>query len=217
MNKLLISLVLLCTSFSLYAASGSRTPINSSSWSLLFGHSQNENDHNYRPVGQSYKVVFGYRFPSNVEINFFGRLADQKDDLTISGVEGNISRGIFSYGLHFGYWIFSALNIHAGYALHTGSEEVKGNFSSSKVSTIKTDYQLNDRYSSKGLMAGADLAILQNSTFQLFVNYEYYHLNHINSHEWDAMVGLRFYPGTSKGGAESSFFAKFFKWVSDRK
>ena len=198
----------------LLASNGGRPGINSSSWALLYGYSQNINTQGHKPIGPSYKLLFGNRWENNVEINFFGRYASQKANINFSSTEGNINRTDLTGGIHFGYWLFSALNLHAGYAIHKNTSKVAGSYSNTQISTIKTNYNLSD-LSVKGLLGGADLVLLQGSTFQLFTNYEYYHLNHSSAHDWEAMVGIRFYPGPSKGstGSSGSFFSKFFEWA----
>ena len=218
MKKILLILIL-TMSHALFAASSSSgrgTRVNSSSWSLLYGYSKNVNEQNYRPGGQSYKLQLGNRTDSNLETNFFLRYASQKDDLTFSNIEGNIVRKTLSFGVNFGIWIFSAFNVHAGYAFHSGSSDVSGAYSTSQQTTINSNHGLG-RFSSKGLLAGADLVLLQGTTYQFFTNYEYYHLNHKNSHDWEAMAGLRFYPGPSKSGGSPSFFSKLFDLTFNKK
>ncbi|MDO9181497.1 MAG: hypothetical protein Q7U04_03770 [Bacteriovorax sp.] len=213
MKKNLIIIILIFTPFSLFAANGGRASINSSSWSLLYGYSQNVNNLNYKPAGASYKFQFGTRWDSNVEINFFGRYTSQKDNISFSNIDGSITRADQTAGIHFGYWLFSVFNLHAGYALHNNSHKIAGAYSSTQSTTIKSNYNLGE-LNTKGLLAGADLVLLQSTSFQLFTNYEYYHLNHLKSHDWEAMVGIRFYPGPSKNSSSSSsFFNKFFEWV----
>lgn len=214
MKNTLIMIILMFLSCSLFAASSGQTKINSSSWSLLYGFSQNVNNQNYKPAGPSYKFQFGQRWDNNIETNFFARYASQKDNINFSSTEGNISRKAFSGGISLGYWIFSALNIHAGYSFHHSYNKIVGTYTSSQITAIKSNYSLSD-LSSKGLFAGADLVLLKGKSFQLFTNYSYYHINHADSHDWEAMVGMRFYPGPSKGGSSSSgsFFNKFFGWV----
>nr|BDT28086.1 hypothetical protein BHI3_15520 [Bacteriovorax sp. HI3] len=214
MKKLFIMLLLI-GSQSLFAAPGGQHKINSSSWSLLYGYGKNDNNQNYKPGGPSYKALMGIRWESNVELNLFIRYASQKDDIKFSNIEGDISRTSLTGGLHFGYWIFSFFNVHAGYALHSSETKVNGNYSASQTSTIKTDYNLG-RLSSKGLMAGADVVLLKGKYLQLYANYDYYHHLHESSNDWEAMVGIRLYPGPSSGSGSSgtgSFFTKFFDWI----
>jgi Protochlamydia outer membrane protein len=217
MKKLFIFVISLIASQTLLAASGGSSKINSSSWSLMYGYSQNVNNDNYKPTGAAYKFLLGYRFDNNFEPNFYLRYASQKADITSSSIEGNIDRSNIGYGLQVGYWLFSALNLHVGFGFHSISHKVVGAYSSTQKSTIEGDYKLANS-SPKGLLAGADLVLLQSKSFQLFTNYEYYHLTHAQAHDWEAMLGIRFYPGPSKGGGESSFFTKLFKWIfSDKK
>lgn len=218
MKKFLIATVIMCTSFSLLAASSSgRRGINTSSWSLLYGYSENINKKDYKPGGASYKFLLGYRFDNNCESNFLLGFSDQIGDITYSGIEGNIKRKSVSYGLQFGYWIFSALKLHVGYAFHGVTHTLSGAYSANQETTINKNYGLENS-SPKGLMGGVDLALLQSQTFQLYANYDYYRLNHQDAHDWEAMVGIRIYPGPSKGGSESSFFGKLMDWiVKDKK
>jgi hypothetical protein len=214
MKNIIFIVTLILLSSSIFAASSSgRNGINSSSWSLLYGYSENRNKKGFTPGGQAYKLEFGNRWSTNTEINFFISYISQFDAITYSGTAGKIERTSNNGGMWIGYWIFPAFNLHAGYATQNNTYKVKGSFTSSQVSSIESNYSLKNN-PTKGLFAGADFVLLQNTTFQLFTNYEYYHLNHAQAHDWEVMAGIRFYPGESKGtGSSQSFFTKFFEWV----
>lgn len=214
--KNILLLFVLFGSQSLFAASGSANKINSSSWSLLYGYGQNINNDNYKPEGPSYKGLIGIRWENNTELNFFLRYASQESPITFSNIEGDIKRATLSGGLHFGYWVFPFFNVHAGYALHSSETKASGSYSSTQLTTINSNYDLG-RVSTKGLMAGADIVLLKGKYFQFFANYDYYHhLHKNNSHDWEAMAGIRLYPGPSSSsgsGGTGSFFNRLFDWL----
>jgi hypothetical protein len=214
MKTFLIIVTLICASQTLLAANSSRPRGTTASWSLLYGYSQNVNNQNYKPGGAAYKLQLGTRWDNNIESNFFARYTSQADDITYSSIDGKIKRNVLTGGVQFGYWFFSILKLHAGYAFHITSNDVSGSYSSSQVSTINSNYGLANK-TTKGLFAGADLALLQGTSFQLFANYDYYHINHADAHDWEGMLGIRFYPGPSSGGSSSSksLFTRLFDWM----
>ncbi len=204
LKSLLITIALILFTNSTWAQAKKDTL----SLSLLYGITENKNDKGYTPKGSSYRFLIGNR-SGNSEFNLNFRYAKKTDEFTYSGTGGEISNTGISGGIQVGYWFFNRVNLHIGFAKHITTETLSGNFTTIQKSTLQTTYKIQDR-DTFGFYGGSDIALLNFNSFQLFGNYEYYHLNGWSSTEWEAMVGMRFYFSGSKMG-EGNFFVKIFK------
>jgi hypothetical protein len=77
-------------------------------------------------------------------------------------------------------------------------------------------YNVADRKAG-GFYGGADLAVINFKSFQIYTSADYFRLNTQNEKQLDLMVGLRIF--TKKGGSSSSSgessFKKMFKSIID--
>ncbi|MBY0414304.1 MAG: hypothetical protein K2Q18_09065 [Bdellovibrionales bacterium] len=181
-------------------------------WTLNYGYGQNSSTRGFSPAGPNYRLSFGGRM-EKLELGFAMSYADQKDNVTYSNVNADITRQNISPSVNVGFWVFSALKLHVGYARHYIVEEVKNSGTSSNEDLITKHYQVVKK-DTGGLFGGADLVLLQSSAVQLFVNYDYYRLNSMDAHDWQAMAGFRFYFDAKASGSSGTFgkyFDKLFK------
>lgn len=202
-------LIILLTIFPQFALSASGP--YATSWSLLYGYGENQNNLNFKPTGSTYKAQGGYYFNKS-ELTFLFRYSNLEDDLTFESTEGNLTHKMMTLGAHIGYWIFPWIKFHIGYASHNIYEDSKGNFTNTQKNAITSLYNLDDRKTS-GLYAGSDIVLLQSKSFQLFSNFDIFRLNNLDSKEWELMVGLRLYIESKKTGTGESFFTKIFEQI----
>ena len=188
---------------------------NSSSGALLYGYSRfNDADkdaQNTVPRGQSFKALVGRR-TEILEANFMLRHSSLSEDLTFAGESGELDQQNTSLGLQLGLWLLPWIQPHVGYAYHWRREKVNGDFSASEQATLKQDFGLRDK-TAGGLYGGADLVLVKFHAGHLFANYDYYHFNMQAAHQWETMLGLRFYTDAPAKSAKSepSVFGELFK------
>lgn len=210
MSKLLLSLILLCSSS---FALGSQFK-EASGWALMGGYG-NLNDgfkkaEALEPTGTTFKGAWTHR-TKYFDKGLMVRHGKFTDELTYEDIKADFSHSDLTLGVMGSFWLFSWFNVHGGYAYHTISERVSGDFTDNEQTEVEEKYNIN-RTSVFGLYGGADLVLFQTKSFQLFLNYDYYHLNGLRAHQWEAMAGFRFYTSSSNVG-KGNFFVKFFREI----
>lgn len=210
MNKLFLCALVL--SVSNFAWSNSKAQLkDATSWSLLYGRASlkdgTKHAEDLSPTGNSFKGIWGHR-SNYFEVGFMVRYAKLTEDLKFETVPGEFSHKDLTLGIQGGFWAFSWLQLHLGYAYHGITEKVTGEFTEQQDEDLSELYGLVDS-TVFGVYGGADLVLLRNERFQFFVNYDYYYLNSLNAHDWEAMVGLRIYLKPSNVG-KGNFFVKLF-------
>jgi hypothetical protein len=187
----------------------------SSSGALLYGYSRfNDADkdaQNTIPRGQSFKALVGNR-TEILEIDLMLRHSSLAEDLTFAGKSGELDQQNTSVGAQLGIWLLPWIQPHVGYAFHWRREKVNGDFSVSEQETLKQDYGLRDK-TAAGLYGGADLVLVKFHAGHLFANYDYYHFNMQAAHQWEMMLGLRFYTDAPEKASKSepSVFGNLIK------
>lgn len=185
---------------------------DASSWSIMFGRNSlsdgKKQAEDLNPTGNSFKGAWAHR-TKYLEAGVMIRYSKLTDDLEFEDIKGDFTRSDLTLGAQAGFWAFSWLKAHVGYAYHSINEKVHGNFSSSQNEDMIDTYRIVSS-PTYGIFAGGDLVLIKNKTFQFFLNYDYYHLNGLRSHDWEAMAGIRIYLGPSKVG-KGNFFIKLFR------
>ncbi len=206
-----IALILCLLSSSAYAkeAGGAR---EASSFALLLGQGSlndggKKND-GVEPKGTTFKGVWGQR-SKYFETGLMVRYGKLTDAFKFENTKGQIVHNNIALGGQAGFWAFSWLQVHVGYAYNGITESIEGDYTVQQEDRIKEDYRLNGK-PTYGAYFGGDLVIAQTKDFQFFMNYDYYHLNKLKAHYWEGMVGARIYTGPSKVG-KGNFFVKMFK------
>jgi hypothetical protein len=190
-------------------------------WSFLYGYGRMDQDikedQDLTPTGSTYKFSYGKR-EKYFDYSIMFRYGTLNDDFSFSNIDGEILHNNFSVGGQLGFWLFSWLNIHVGYARHAISESIKGSFTEPQKDSIREKYKISSEPTS-GLYAGGDLVLVKTERFQLFTNYDYYHLNGREGHVWEAMMGLRFYFNSTRSSPKSNWLGEMFKffWESSTK
>ncbi len=201
--------------FSTHLQAAEWKPNYGGSWSFLYGKAYDENKLNYKPEGNSYKFIVGAPM-GRFEFALMARLALMDADVTYNSNVINVDLDTTTYGAHIGLWVFSWFKIHAGYARHVIQQDSLNSLSYSDSRSLNNLYNIADR-KAKGLYAGADLAVINFNSFQIYANADYFRLNTQNEKQLDLMVGLRIF--TKKGGSSSSSgessFTKMFKSLID--
>jgi hypothetical protein len=131
------------------------------------------------------------------------------DDITFENVDGELKSNDLTFAFNGGFWPFSWLKLHGGYAFHLIKEKVTGDYTDSQNTDIEEEYRLNSD-NVYGIYGGADLVLYQTKSFQFFANYDYYYLNGKNAHQWEAMAGMRFYLSGKSSVGKGNFFVKMF-------
>lgn len=210
MSKLLLSLVLLFSS-SLALSSQFK---EASGWALMGGYGSLNDGfkkaEELEPTGTTFKGAWTHR-TKYFDKGLMVRYGKFTDELTYDDIKADFSHSDLTLGLMGSFWLFSWFNIHGGYAYHTISERISGGFTADQQTEVEEEYNIN-RTSVFGLYGGADLVLYQNKSFQFFLNYDYYHLNGLKAHQWEAMAGIRIYTAASNVG-KGNFFVKFFREI----
>lgn len=207
MKILILTFVLVCLSSTTALAAPAAK--NRLAWSFLYGQGSNKNEFDYTPTGPAYKIMFGARM-TNFDINLQLRYVKMSDDITYAGTDGNIKNRNVAAGIHFGYWVFSFLNLHVGYAKHMINQDLSGSYTTKQVTELNTKYGIEEK-DTGGLYTGVDLVLLQSNSFQFFVNGDYYRLNQMEAHDWEVLGGFRFYFDATSSG--ESLFTKIFQKI----
>ena len=185
------------------------------SWSLLYGKGYDYNELNYKPVGNTYKLILGVPM-KRFELAVMARLAHLNTDVVYNSTTTNIDLDTSSLGVHIGVWFFSWFKIHGGYARHTIQQDSINSLSYSDDTRMRNLYNIADRKAG-GFYGGADLAVINFKSFQIYTSADYFKLNTQNEKQLDMMVGIRIF--TKKGGSSSSScessFTKEFKSMID--
>lgn len=190
---------------------------------LLFGQASldeaTKHSENAFPTGQSYKLLIGNR-QDRLEFNANLRFNNLDEEVSLLGQSGQLTHQSVTLGFQLGVWVFPFLSPHFGYATHAVREKVNGDFSEAQQATLKGKYKLREG-TETGLYGGVDLVLLKFGNGQLFANYDYYHFNHRHAHEWEAMVGFRFYSGSkdkSKGpSGKNNFLEALLRIIFNKK
>lgn len=211
--KLIIPLIFL-SFISLEAFAKKGANLNYDSWALLYGQGKLVDGHkkteNLSLTGNNYKFIFSHR-ESYFDTSAIIGIANYSDDFRYSGIDGEMKHQRATYGFQFGFWPLSWFQLHAGYAYHEILEKFNGGFSASQRSEIEKKYKIIAQ-KSHGLYGGVDLILVQWSKLQIFANYDYYHHNNLDAHDWTVMGGFRYHLDASKGGGTSgkNFFEKMW-------
>ena len=209
MKSLTLFLALTLSSFAALADSSK----DSTGWALLAGQSTlidgRKMAEDTKPVGTSFKGTWASR-SKYFETGFILRYATMKDDITFENVDGELKTNDVTVGIHGGFWPFSWIKVHGGYAVHFMRESVSGDFTATQKSDLEEEYRLHTNQVF-GLFGGADLVLYQTKSFQFFTNYDFYYLNGSNAHQWEAMAGVRFYLSGKSSVGKGNFFVKMFR------
>ena len=185
------------------------------SWSFLYGKGYDYNELNYKPEGNTYKFILGVPM-KRFELGVMARLAHMNTDVVYNSTSTNIELDTSTIGAHFGFWFFSWFKIHVGYARHTIQQDSINSLSYSDDTRMRNLYNVADRKAG-GFYGGADLAVINFKSFQIYTSADYFKLNTQREKQLDLMVGLRIF--TKKGGSSSSSgessFTKVFKSMID--
>lgn len=188
-------------------------------WSFLIGrgelNSGRKQAEDLNPAGTTFKGSWSHR-TKFVEPGLMVRYGKFTDDFTFEGTDGEFKQTDLTLGAQVGFWAFSWLKVNAGYAYHIATEKVTGDFTTSQQTDITETYQISEE-STYGIYGGADLVIVQSQSVQFFANYDYYHLNGTGAHQWEAMLGARFYVSGKSSVGKGNFFVKFFRELFESK
>lgn len=205
----ILILIFLLMSTSSFAARGKK---ENTSWSFLFGQGEyvegRKKTNDIAPDGAVYKLIYGSR-KNYWEFGASFRYAHLSDEIKIGAKDGELSHNDMAVGLQAGFWAFSWLQLHVGYAKHYSYEDLSGDFTDQEKETFKETYNVSNK-NTAGLYTGVDLVLLQSNSVQFFLNYDYYHINSQKAREWEAMAGLRFYVTPSKSESKTNWFKKMF-------
>ncbi len=209
MKMIILVLGLLSTSAFSKDAGGGR---EASSWALMVGQGTlndgGKKSEGFTPSGTTFKGIWGHRskyFESGLMVRY-GKLTDE---FKFENTKGKIVHNNIALGGQAGFWAFSWLKAHVGYAYNGITESVEGDYTVQQELDIRDQYELNGK-PTYGIYFGGDLILAQSKDFQFFLNYDYYHLNKLKAHYWEGMVGARIYTGPSKVG-KGNFFVKLFQ------
>jgi len=205
-TAILIALTFITSS---YASSNSK---ESTAWTLFYGRGTHvdgrKKAEDITPTGNAFKGTWSSR-TKYFESGFLVRYANLTDEFTYQSTDGVLKNTDLTLALHGGFWPFSFLKLHGGYAFHRINESIDGDFTDTQRTTMETKYRLINR-DIYGLMGGADLILLQSKSFQFFANYDFYYLNGSNAHQWEAMAGIRLYLSGGTKVGKGNFFVKLF-------
>lgn len=205
--KIIFALLVIVTSSALAAP-----PKEATGWSFLVGRGELNSGRKHAegvdPSGTTFKGSWSHR-SKYFEPGLMVRHGKFTDDLTFAGTTGEFTQTDLTLGAQVGFWAFSWLKLNGGYAYHIAKEKVSGEFTTSQQETIKETYKISED-STYGLYGGADLVLIKSDKFQFFLNYDYYHLNGVRAHQWEAMAGFRFYISGKSSVGKGNYFVKIF-------